>query len=444
MGALTTKPFAFTMRTWETLYYFSFDIFDSSLTPILMEVRGTDLMRILPRNDLPRPFITDVCRFGFDTYKRHRLRFPYWRAKANQPFIQIDLEQALNLTNQILSLDNKVHGIVANHVDMETLAAFRQLYSSQEFSAIFLENETLENTDIVPALTDFSLSLKTYKTIILWDLIPKWELPLLDFELRLCYQSEIEIYSFNAAAQSCYPLYFVGASIAIKQQFLRGRHPLSILDNILVISLWAETLDLSMPFVTHQKIPNVVVQPAASLLGLIPSFKKIFSKPTSIFLLQADPFIDVDSSINIIYVGYQAPSIKAHLLIPSEAPYESDCHFLHAQSLKLLSLGFICTGFSEVPPSWALLRAMHLKTSLEQAEYRDHLWQQLRSVIPANLTINFFFKPKVNVSIKYTRLAILQHIYEQTSLHRNSLVLSLFMHRTRTSSIFSSNDTFFS
>jgi NADH-quinone oxidoreductase subunit G len=48
LGALTSKPYAFVARPWELNAVISVDIFDSYLTSVRIDMRGTEVMRILP------------------------------------------------------------------------------------------------------------------------------------------------------------------------------------------------------------------------------------------------------------------------------------------------------------------------------------------------------------------------------------------------------------
>ena len=49
MGALTSKPFAFTARPWELLRHESIDVHDALGAHIRIDTRGAEVMRILPR-----------------------------------------------------------------------------------------------------------------------------------------------------------------------------------------------------------------------------------------------------------------------------------------------------------------------------------------------------------------------------------------------------------
>ncbi len=49
VGALTSKPYAFTARSWELRSFNSIDLFDAFGSNIRVDVRGSSIMRILPR-----------------------------------------------------------------------------------------------------------------------------------------------------------------------------------------------------------------------------------------------------------------------------------------------------------------------------------------------------------------------------------------------------------
>merc|ERR1712025_1451755 len=49
VGALTSKPYAFTSRPWELRNTESVDVLDSVGSNIRVDTRGTEIMRIIPR-----------------------------------------------------------------------------------------------------------------------------------------------------------------------------------------------------------------------------------------------------------------------------------------------------------------------------------------------------------------------------------------------------------
>ncbi len=81
VGALTSKPYAFTARPWELRKTESIDVMDAVGSNIRLDARGREIMRILPRNhdDVNEEWISDKTRFIWDGLKRQRLDRPLMR-----------------------------------------------------------------------------------------------------------------------------------------------------------------------------------------------------------------------------------------------------------------------------------------------------------------------------------------------------------------------------
>ncbi|MBB5515716.1 NADH-quinone oxidoreductase subunit G [Rubricella aquisinus] len=81
VGALTSKPYAFTARPWELKKTESIDVMDALGSSIRIDTRGREVMRILPRNHdgVNEEWISDKTRFIWDGLKRQRLDKPYIR-----------------------------------------------------------------------------------------------------------------------------------------------------------------------------------------------------------------------------------------------------------------------------------------------------------------------------------------------------------------------------
>ena len=81
VGALTSKPYAFVARPWELQKTDSVDVLDGLGTPIRIDARGPEVLRILPRenDDLNEEWMADKGRFSFDGLKRRRLDKPWVR-----------------------------------------------------------------------------------------------------------------------------------------------------------------------------------------------------------------------------------------------------------------------------------------------------------------------------------------------------------------------------
>ena len=81
VGALTSKPYAFTARPWELTKTESIDVMDALGANIRVDTKGREVMRILPRNHdgVNEEWISDKTRFIWDGLRRQRLDTPYIR-----------------------------------------------------------------------------------------------------------------------------------------------------------------------------------------------------------------------------------------------------------------------------------------------------------------------------------------------------------------------------
>jgi NADH-quinone oxidoreductase subunit G len=79
VGALTSKPFAFTARPWELGKTESIDVMDALGSAIRVDTRGREVMRIMPRvnEQINEEWISDKSRFVWDGLKTQRLDRPY-------------------------------------------------------------------------------------------------------------------------------------------------------------------------------------------------------------------------------------------------------------------------------------------------------------------------------------------------------------------------------
>ncbi|WP_319531673.1 NADH-quinone oxidoreductase subunit NuoG [uncultured Cohaesibacter sp.] len=81
VGALTSRPYAFTARPWELTKTETIDVMDAVGCNIRVDTRGRDVMRIQPRNNdaVNEEWISDKSRFIWDGLKAQRLDRPYVR-----------------------------------------------------------------------------------------------------------------------------------------------------------------------------------------------------------------------------------------------------------------------------------------------------------------------------------------------------------------------------
>jgi NADH dehydrogenase (ubiquinone) Fe-S protein 1 len=130
VGALTLKPYAFRARSWELQSLDSFDIFDSLVSHIRIDMKGNEIMRVLPKkNDLfNEEWITDKVRFFYEGATINRLLFPL--VKKEFYLVHCSTEFAFNffvyLYKQAKQINNKeILSISRSHLDLTELINYR-------------------------------------------------------------------------------------------------------------------------------------------------------------------------------------------------------------------------------------------------------------------------------------------------------------------------------
>ena len=85
VGALTSKPYAFSARPWELKQTESIDVMDAVGSNIRIDTKGNKVMRVLPRNndEVNEEWISDKTRFFWDGLSLQRIDKPYLREMVN-------------------------------------------------------------------------------------------------------------------------------------------------------------------------------------------------------------------------------------------------------------------------------------------------------------------------------------------------------------------------
>lgn len=171
VGALTSKPFAFTARPWELNKTESIDVMDALGSAIRVDTRGREVMRILPRvnEEINEEWISDKTRFIWDGLKTQRLDRPYVRKDGRlQPATWADAFGAIK-TAVAATSGERIGAIAGDLASVEEMFALRELMASlgsknvdcrQDGSALdpslgrasYLFNPTIEGIEQADAL----------------------------------------------------------------------------------------------------------------------------------------------------------------------------------------------------------------------------------------------------------------------------------------------------
>ena len=129
VGALTSKPYAFTARPWELTKTESIDVMDALGSNIRIDAKGREVMRILPRNHdgVNEEWISDKTRFIWDGLRRQRLDTPYIR--ENGKLRKAGWGEALAKVAAAMA-GKKVAGLVGDLAPVEAAYSLKTLIES--------------------------------------------------------------------------------------------------------------------------------------------------------------------------------------------------------------------------------------------------------------------------------------------------------------------------
>ncbi|MQB43462.1 NADH-quinone oxidoreductase subunit NuoG [Rhizobium sp. ICMP 5592] len=132
VGALTSKPFAFTARPWELNKTESVDVMDALGSAIRVDTRGREVMRVLPRvnEQINEEWISDKTRFIWDGLKTQRLDKPYVRKDGRlQPATWGDAFAAIK-SAVVATSGDKIGAIAGDLASVEEMYALSELLKS--------------------------------------------------------------------------------------------------------------------------------------------------------------------------------------------------------------------------------------------------------------------------------------------------------------------------
>jgi len=127
VGALVSKPYAFTARPWELTKTETIDVMDALCSSIRVDTKGREVMRILPRNHdgVNEEWISDKTRFVWDGLRRQRLDRPYLREGGK--LRPASWPEALAAAAAAMKGAGKVAGLIGDLAPVEAAFSLRQM-----------------------------------------------------------------------------------------------------------------------------------------------------------------------------------------------------------------------------------------------------------------------------------------------------------------------------
>jgi NADH-quinone oxidoreductase chain G len=362
VGALTSKPYAFTARPWELKSVETIDINDSIGSNIKLSFKETEVLRILPAlNDtLNEEWISDKTRFSFDGLKISRVGQPY--TAENNILKKVSWKNALIIFNELFSAKKNKIIICGNNLDLEALELLK--VASETLNIPIITENYLSNDS---SCMVFSKSNSTFDDILESDLCltvgtnVRFEAALLNVRLRKrTRRGNFVKASIGLTENLNYQNESLGNSVETLLSIVEGKHsfckklskakkPIIILGSSIKKRLDSTTIEnLIKKLSKHCKIidqnwlginflPTTSNSVGESFLGLSQNQKIDLSNIDLAYFVGLDfpeKFITKfnESTVKIIQTPYANSVLKeADLILPSTAFTEKEGTFLNLE-----------------------------------------------------------------------------------------------------------------
>ncbi len=134
VGALTSRPYAFTARSWELKKTNTIDVLDGIGSNIRLDTKGNQVMRVLPRlnEEINQEWIGDKSRFSYDGLRRQRLDRPYLRSQGSKRLAPVNWREAFEAIKKQISIysGSEIGAIAGDLCDCESMFALKDLFVS--------------------------------------------------------------------------------------------------------------------------------------------------------------------------------------------------------------------------------------------------------------------------------------------------------------------------
>ncbi|MFZ5708561.1 MAG: NADH-quinone oxidoreductase subunit NuoG [Pseudomonadota bacterium] len=395
VGALVSKPYAFTARPWELTKTETIDVMDALGSNIRVDTKGREVMRILPRNHdgVNEEWISDKTRFVWDGLRRQRLDVPYIREdgklrKASWP-------EALAAAAKALK-GRKVAGLVGDLAPVEAAFALKRL-----IEGIGGRVECRTDGAKLPAGNRSAYvgtarieEIDGAKTILLVGTNPRDEVPVLNARIRKAWLKGAQVGLIGPAADLTYDHAHIGtdrsALAKVAASDLSGRGGIVIVgQGALAEADGAAVLGHAMKIAEASGGKLLVLHTAASRVGAMDvgavtegGLAAAIDGAEVIFNLGADE-VDIAAGPVVVYQGSHGDrgAHRADIILPAAAWTEEDGLFVNTEGRPQLALR------AGLPPgdakeNWAILRA--LSAEVGSAQPWDSLAGLRRALVAAH------------------------------------------------------------
>ncbi|MCA3439392.1 MAG: NADH-quinone oxidoreductase subunit G [Rhodobacter sp.] len=395
VGALTSKPYAFTARPWELSKTETIDVMDALGANIRVDTKGREVMRILPRNHdgVNEEWISDKTRFVWDGLRRQRLDRPYLRVAGKLK--PVTWPEALSAAAAAMK-GKTLAGLVGDLVPVEAAFALRQL-----IEGLGGKVEARVDGAKLPAGNRSAYvgtarieDIDAAKSIVLIGTNPRLESPVLNARIRRAWTLGAQVTLVGPAADLTYEVTHAGPGRAALMRLVAEATPLDK-PGIVIVGQGALTgadgeavLSQAMALAQTQGAGLLILHTAAARVGALDvgcttegGLRAATDGAEVIYNLGADE-VDIAAGHFVIYQGSHGDrgAHRADLILPGAAYTEENGLFVNTEGRPQLALR---AGFApgEAKENWAILRALSAELGVTQPW--DSLAQLRRALVAA-------------------------------------------------------------
>ena len=371
VGALTSKPYAFTARPWELTKTETIDVMDALGSNIRVDTKGREVMRILPRNHdgVNAEWISDKTRFVWDGLRRQRLDQPYLR--ENGKLRPATWPEALQAAAAAISGKNLV-GLIGDLVPVEAGFALKNLVEglggAVECRVDGAKLPALNRSGYVgsASIEDIDAADEIY----LIGCNPRLEAPVLNARIRQAWTKGADVKLVGQAVDLTYDYALIGADRAALAKLSKtaksATGPLFIIGmGALIEADGAAVLGHAMALAEDTGGKLMVLHTAASRVGMLDidatcegGVSAALGSAEVVFNLGADE-VEIAAGPVVIYQGSHGDrgAHRADIIFPSAAYTEENGLFVNTEGRPQLA---VRAGFApgEAKENWAILRAL--------------------------------------------------------------------------------------
>ena len=422
VGALTSKPYAFTARPWELSKTNSIDVMDALGSNIRIDSKGKNIMRIIPRNHdgINEEWLSDKSRFIWDGLNKQRLDIPYVRDNSGR-LKPCSWNEAFDVITHKFNKTPNILALAGDLISIETLFSAKELVSN-------LGGRTecrIADTCIPPndrglyAGTVPIEEINNSEIIFIIGSNPRIEAPVLNARIRNSWLNGTEVNLVGEKSDLTYEYNHMGTSLSEIDKIIKSKAKLFANKRILIIlgqGIFSrndgyEALEVVKKFKESLNAELISLHVAASRVGAMdlnfvsdPGYSSSIEWSDIILNIGMDEY-DLPEDKFVIYQGSHGDrgANRADVILPSCAFPEESGIYVNTEGRPQISLK-ACEKIGEARENWAIIRALSEKLNCT-LEY-DNLIQLREKLFLEHPNLSSFNEVKKNNwinSFKYSK-----------------------------------------